>query len=156
MRLTDLLHEDTIATNVEVLDKRQLLQDMVSMIQKNGTLKDESAVLDAVLAREEVMSTGVGKGFACPHAKSPFVTDTCAAFVTLAQPIDFEALDGKPVSMVFMLLGRESNVGLHLKVLSRVSRLVDQASFRESVTTASSPQEVRAIISALESNLVDV
>lgn len=156
MRLTDLLSEETIATQVQVQDKDALLSHMVSMIAKLGTLKDESAVLDAVLAREEVMSTGVGKGFACPHAKSPFVSETSAAFVTLKEPIEFASLDEKPVQMVFMLLGRESNVGLHLKVLSRVSRLVDQDSFREQVVQATSPQQVRDIISGLEANLVDV
>jgi mannitol/fructose-specific phosphotransferase system IIA component (Ntr-type) len=88
------------------------------------------------------MSTGVGHGFAIPHGKTDALGDIIAAFAITSQPIDFQALDGQPVQLIFMLVGKETHVGTHLKLLSRVSRLMNNEEFRQQLLHATSPNEV--------------
>jgi len=88
------------------------------------------------------MSTGVGHGFAIPHGKTDAITDIVAAFAITAQPLDFDSLDDQPVRLIFMLVGNDSHVGTHLKLLSRVSRLMNSDSFRSQLLQAANPEQV--------------
>ena len=91
------------------------------------------------------MSTGVGKGFAIPHAKTASVTDIVAAFGKLDNPIDFQALDSQPVNLIFLLVGKENLVGPHIKLLSRISRMMNKDEFRESLAKANSVDEIYSL-----------
>jgi mannitol/fructose-specific phosphotransferase system IIA component (Ntr-type) len=105
-------------------------------------MKDKEKVRAAILERERIMSTGVGRGVAVPHGKCDGVSDTVTAFAVTDKPVDFKSLDGQPVQLIFLLVGRENSVGAHLKLLSRISRLMSSDGFRNKLIAANSPAEV--------------
>jgi mannitol/fructose-specific phosphotransferase system IIA component (Ntr-type) len=103
---------------------------------------DKEKVRKAIFEREEIMSTGVGNGFAIPHGKTEAVSDIVAAFAVTAQPIDYQSLDEKPVRLVFLLVGKDNLVGPHIKLLSRISRLMNKEEFRRRLLDLKSPREI--------------
>lgn len=151
MHIASLLEESFIAVNLVAESKEDALVKMVDRLGTSPKVLDLEKVRRAILERERIMSTGVGHGFAIPHAKVDALTDIVAAFATLQQPIDFQALDGQPVRLVFMLVGRETHVGTHLKLLSRVSRLMNNETFRAQLLRAGTPAEVLQLFQEEES-----
>lgn len=151
MQITSLLEEAFVAVNMVAQTKEEALMKMVDMLGTSPKVVDLEKVRAAIIEREKIMSTGVGHGFAIPHAKVDALSDIVAAFATIAQPIDFQALDGHPVQLVFMLVGRESHVGTHLKLLSRVSRLMNSEPFREQLLAATTPVQVLELFQQEES-----
>jgi len=96
------------------------------------------------------MSTGVGKGFAIPHAKTNAVNEIIAAFGRLEQPIDFQSLDDQPVKLIFLLVGKENLVGPHIKLLSRLSRMMNLDEFRENLANATTAEEIYSLFETVE------
>jgi fructose-specific phosphotransferase system IIA component len=136
MRISDILTEQVIAVGLEGSSKDDVLEKMIELVGKSASVKDLDKVRNAILERERIMSTGVGRGVAVPHGKTDGVTETVAAFALLAEPIDYKALDDQPVHLVFLLIGRENSVGVHLKLLSRISRLMSNEQFRTRLLAA--------------------
>jgi len=102
------------------------------------------------------MSTGVGNGFAIPHGKTNAVTDVIAAFGKSTRDIDYDALDGNPVHLVFLLVGRDDMVSKHIKLLSRISRLMNKDEFRERLVNSNSKEEIINIFKEEEEQYFDV
>lgn len=150
MKITDILYKDSIKILYETESKENLLESMVSMLGESPNVIDVKQALKDVLEREEVMSTGVGKGIALPHAKSKAVKDSIAALALLKKPLDFDSLDGEPVNIAFLLLGPENNVGLHLRLLSKVSRLMNNDSFRLHLMECKSKEDVIKLFNSME------
>jgi fructose-specific phosphotransferase system IIA component len=142
MHIASILEEQFIAINLPSETKEETLNRMIDMLGKSPKVLDLDKVRSAILERERIMSTGVGHGFAIPHAKTDALTDIVAAFATTKKPIDFQALDDQPVQLIFMLVGKEAHVGMHLKLLSRISRLMNNQAFREQLMVATSAAEV--------------
>ena len=90
----------------------------------------------AIFDREKIMSTGVGSGFAIPHGKTDAVSNIVAAFATTENAIDYQSLDEQPVRLIFLLVGRDTMVGPHIKLLSRISRLMNKEDFRKKLLGA--------------------
>ena len=151
MQIASLLEETFIAVNMSAGTKEEVLNKVVDMLGASPNVLDIEKVRRAIIEREKIMSTGVGHGFAIPHAKVDALSDIVAAFATLDHPVDFQALDGQPVRIVFMLVGRETHVGTHLKLLSRVSRLMNSETFREQLLQAKTPAEVLQLFQEEES-----
>src|SRR5512133_1857783 len=151
MHIASLLEESFIAINLEAETKEEALMRMVDLLGSSTKVLDLEKIRRAILERERILSTGVGHGFAIPHAKVDALTDIVAAFATTARPIDFQALDGEPVRLIFMLVGRETHVGTHLKLLSRVSRLMNNETFRAQLLQATTPAEVLQLCQEEES-----
>ncbi len=156
MRITDVLAAATVAVNVSMNTKEEVLEHLVSLIDGTGLVRDREKVVSVIGAREKIMSTGIGKGFAFPHAKTDAVADTVAALVILKEPVEYQSLDGQPVSIVFMLVGRENAVGTHLRLLSRVSRLMNSDEFRHQLLQSTSPEHVIELITEEEEQRLDV
>ncbi|TAL70644.1 MAG: PTS sugar transporter subunit IIA [Bacteroidetes bacterium] len=150
MKLEEIIAVDSIETNIEVQDKNELLSKMVDLAYKSGKVINKNEALKDIHEREKLMSTGIGKGIALPHAKTNSVEDTVGSFVILKKPVDFESLDGEPVSIVFLLLGRESNVGLHLRILSKISRILNNDEYKITIGGLKSGQEVIDFFKKLE------
>ena len=119
---------------------------LIDMVSDHPHVLDVDAVKKAVLEREAMMSTGVGKGLALPHAKTPAVGGMVGALVTTAQPVDFGALDNEPVRIVFLLLGKLDSKSLHVRILSRVSRVMNREEVRKQILAAKSAEELLAIL----------
>jgi mannitol/fructose-specific phosphotransferase system IIA component (Ntr-type) len=122
--LTDLLTLGRIKIPLEGHTKDDLLRELVGIVAHDDGIDDEQAVLDAVRERESILSTGIGHGVAIPHGKSASVPELRMAAGLAATPVDFDALDGQPVALFFLLIGPESAAGPHIKALSRISRIV--------------------------------
>ena len=108
-------------------------------------------MLRAVREREAVLSTGIGHGVAIPHGKSAAVSDLRMAAGRAASPVEFDALDGQPVSLFFLLVGPESAAGPHIKALSRISRIVRRDDVRERLVAARSAEEFLRALQEAES-----
>ncbi|MBX2989549.1 MAG: PTS sugar transporter subunit IIA [Bacteroidetes bacterium] len=142
MKISDLLTEDLVVTQLEGNSKDDIINSIVDLVATSPKVLDKEKVREAVFEREQIMSTGVGDGFAIPHGKTDAVSDIAAAFAITAEPIDYESLDEKPVRLVFLLVSKANMVGPHIKLLSRISRLMNKSEFREKLLHVSSPKEI--------------
>jgi mannitol/fructose-specific phosphotransferase system IIA component (Ntr-type) len=139
--LSDLLSVDRVKIPLQGLTKDELLRELVGIIAHNNGVDDEANVLDAVREREAILSTGIGHGVAIPHGKSRSVPDLQMAAGRAAKPVEFDALDGQPVALFFLLVGPESAAGPHIKALSRISRVVRREDVRDRLIAAQTPEE---------------
>jgi len=156
MKLCDLLTDSVIAVNMVATDKGDLLHKLVDLAAMGDALHDRAAALNAVEERERIMTTGIGHGVAIPHGKTDAVKDLVAAFATLEKGIDFGALDGQPVRLAFILLGPKEPSGPHIRMLSRISRLMNRDDLRRRLTEAGSLDEVRALFREAEQDMFDL
>jgi fructose-specific phosphotransferase system IIA component len=145
VNVSDLLNDDLVETGLAASSKEDLIEKMIDLLAHSKNVVDKEKVREAILERERIMSTGVGNGFAIPHGKSDGVSDLCAAFATTAEPVDYQSLDEQPVRLVFILVTRGTMVGPHIKVLSRMSRLMNKEDVRKRLLHASSPADVLSI-----------
>ncbi len=150
MLLSELLPPERIRIPLAGTTKDDLLRELVEILHAAGEVDDTAPLLGAVREREAVLSTGIGNGVAIPHGKSPQVSALAMAAGVTADPVDFEALDGRPVSLFFLLVGPESAAGEHVKALSRISRLVRSDGFRQRLVAARTPEEFHALVSEAE------
>ena len=152
MKIADVLHKDSVDVGINVRNKSELLDKMLELAVKSGKIKDFNESRKEILEREKIMSTGVGNGIALPHAKTNGVEDSVGALGIMENPVDFESLDGEPVNIVFLLLGMENNVGTHLRLLSKISRLMNNDSFRIKLLECKNPDEILSTINEYEEN----
>jgi len=136
--LTELLTPERIKVPVAAADKPGVLRELTTLLAERAGV-DLEPLLDAVLEREQVLSTGIGHGIAIPHAKSPMVAELSLVAGSASHGVAFEALDGEPVRLFFLLIGPESAAGQHVKALSRIARLVRRESVREALLLARDP-----------------
>jgi mannitol/fructose-specific phosphotransferase system IIA component (Ntr-type) len=149
--LSELLTPARVRVALEARTKDGVIEELVGVLRDTGAVDDAEGVLRAVRQREEVLSTGVGSGVAIPHGKSDGVAGLAMAAGVAVPPIDFDALDGQPVSLFFLLVGPESAAGPHVKTLSRIARLVRRDDFRERLAAAASAEEFLAVLAEAES-----
>lgn len=148
--LTDLLSPERIKIPLASTSKLDLLGELVELAAQDVAVEDREEVLRAVCDREQVLSTGIGNGVAIPHGKSSSVPELILAAGVAREGIDFEALDGRPVQLFFLLVGPDSAAGQHVKALSRISRLLRRDLFRQRLIAASDPREFYSILSEAE------
>jgi len=142
MNIFSLLNTDTVLPNLEAQDKAEILEKMVASLENKVPEGELEKIRHAVIEREKIMSTGVGKGLAIPHGKTAGIEQTYAAFAILRDPVDYDAIDDQPVDMVFLLVGPQSSNSLHIKMLSRISRLMNNSDFRERLRECTTSEEI--------------
>ncbi len=145
MKLSDLFSIDNIKTNVPPADKESLLGTIISDLDSKGYLKNRDQVIDDVIEREKVMSTGIGNGVAIPHAYTDGVERLVAGFYRTETKVDFDALDQNQVDLFFIILGPKESRRDHIKVLAKISRLLNHSEFREDLRTASDAEAVVSV-----------
>ncbi|MDZ4744819.1 MAG: PTS sugar transporter subunit IIA [bacterium] len=150
LRLSDILDPACIRLGMEANDKTQALSALVDVLANSERVRDLTEVRRVILEREKLMSTGIGLGIALPHGKTNGVDSSVAALATLKSPIDFDSIDDKPVSIILMLVGTEGNVGMHLRLLSRISRMIGSDAFRTSLANATTAEAVMELFVAQE------
>lgn len=141
MLLTDLLTPQRIKIPLRARTKDDLLRELVDVVAAGEDGPDSESLLRAVRAREAVLSTGIGDGVAIPHGKSAAVPELRMAAGLAEPPVDFDALDGRPVRLFFLLVGPEADAGPHVKALSRIARLLRRDRVREELGAARSAEE---------------
>lgn len=156
MKITSILTEDLIQVKIPGETKDDVINAIIDLALKSQKIKDIDKVRQAIFEREKIMSTGVGKGFAIPHGKTDAVSDIVAAFGVTEKPIDYQSLDHEPVRLLFLLIGKDSLVGAHIKLLSRISRLMNKEELRTRLLQAESSAEILNILQEEELNYLDV
>lgn len=153
MRLTDLLTPERVAIRhhdrAHPLDKAALLH-AVAEILANGTGADVTEVERVLVERERLQSTGIGEGVAIPHGALAQLDTQHACLVVIPEGLDFTAIDGLPVNIVFAVIGPKRATGEHLKTLARVSRLLRNRAFRDHVLAAPNAKAAYALVAAAE------
>ncbi len=156
MKVFELLKEEFILTEFKSTDKEDAINELIDLYKNDDKVTDIEQVRKSVLDREKIMSTGVGKGFAIPHGKTNAVKDILAAFGKSEEPIDYDALDGKPVNLIFLLVGKDNLVSSHIKLLSRISRLMNKDDFRQRLMEAKSAKDIQKVFEEEEKEYSDV
>jgi fructose-specific phosphotransferase system IIA component len=142
MKISDILTEDLVVAGLKGKSKDGIIEAMIGIVSHSPKVLDKEKVRTAIFEREKIMSTGVGNGFAIPHGKTDAVSDIVAAFAVTEEEIDYDSLDEKPVRLVFLLVGKDNLVGPHIKLLSRISRLMNKEEFRRQLLTLETPKEI--------------
>ena len=142
MNIYPLLTEDTVLPQLKVNDKEELLNRLIDLFRDRVEESQLESIRKAVFDREEIMSTGVGKGLAIPHGKAADIDKSYASFALLSEPVDYGSIDDKPVNLVFLLVGPETKNSMHIKLLSRISRLMNSASFRKKLEESQTAEEI--------------
>jgi fructose PTS system EIIBC or EIIC component len=156
MKVTDILKKDFIISELKGKEKEQVINELIDLFKNDKRVNDIEKVRTAVLEREKIMSTGVGKGFAIPHGKTDAINEIIAAFGKTNSAIEYQALDNKPVNLVFLLVGKDNLVSTHIKLLSRISRMMNKDEFREGLLKASSSEEIFELFKQEEENYFEV
>ncbi len=152
MKISDILDEKLVVSNLPGSSKEDVIDGLVEIVGQSPKVLNIDKVRTAIFEREKIMSTGVGNGFAIPHGKTDAVTDIVAAFGITAEPIQYQSLDEKPVRLIFLLVGKDNLVGPHIKLLSRISRLMNKEEFRNKLLETTTPQEIIATFKQEEAN----
>jgi len=144
----DYFSSGCVLLDLEVGNKAEIIELMVTSAAENGTIKRGKAeeVIKKVMAREEVGSTGIGRGVAVPHAKCSAVKGLTGLFARTKKPIDFNALDGQPVDLIFLLLSPEPSSGDHLGVLAIVARIARDELYCRFLRQAKTPEEAVEVL----------
>jgi fructose-specific phosphotransferase system IIA component len=155
MKISEIINESLVVTNLAGKTKEEIINSLVDLVGTSPKVLDLEKVRTAIFDREKIMSTGVGNGFAIPHGKTDAVSDIIAAFGITRDPIDYKSLDEKPVRLVFLLVGRDNLVGPHIKLLSRISRLMNKEDFRTRLLDKKSSAEVIEAFKLEEANYTE-
>lgn len=142
MNIYSLLEKETILSNLTVKDKEELLNKMVDVLETQVDKSQLKEIRSAIFEREDIMSTGVGKQLAIPHGKVKSIDENYASFAILKDPIEYNSIDNEPVRMVFLLAGPEKKNSSHIKLLSRISRLMNSTTFREALFECDTAEEI--------------
>lgn len=150
MRITDLLTTESIDLNFKVNSKSEAINHLVDLMYSTGNISDKEVYKSAILAREDLSTTGIGEGIAIPHAKTSAVKKATLVAAVSKDGVDYEALDGAPSHLFFMIAAPDGANNTHLDVLSRLSTILMDAKFREKLIHANSPQEFLKLINVKE------
>jgi len=131
MNIGEALKETCVIADLKGETKEEVLTELVSSLKEMGLIENVEEAVKVIFDREKLGSTGIGDGVAIPHGKMKKLQNVLCAFGRSTKGIEFGAVDNKPVHMFFLLLAPEESTGLHLKMLSRISRIVRDASFRK-------------------------
>ena len=152
MNLLDILSSKSTIVGLKSETKDGIIEELVDSLEVGDVITGRDKVLQAVLEREKIMSTGIGDGIAIPHGKSDAVVRLAAALGTQRRGVDFESLDGEPGYVFFLLVSPANVSGPHIKALARISRLLKNDEFKKKLIEAATPEELLRVIEAEEKN----
>ena len=146
MKITDVLQRAFVLDEIKARSKRGALEELVGVFAKGGVKADPDAILHVILERERLGNTGIGDGVAIPHGKISGLDGMVVSFGRSREGIPFEAMDGKPVQLFFLLMAPENSAGQHLKVLAKISRMLKDPVFRKNLLEAKTHDDLFRII----------
>jgi fructose-specific phosphotransferase system IIA component len=146
MKVLDFLDDKCIITDIKGKNKKEVVTELIEILAKEKRIKDADSVVEAIMKRESIGSTGIGQGVALPHAKCEDVSDIVAALGISRMGVDFDSLDDEPVHIVFLMIAPPKSVSEHLKALAKISRLLKDKFFRQSLREAQTAQEIVKLI----------
>ncbi len=142
MRLTDILQPDCVKVPLEGDSKQACIYELIDVLVDHTAVQDAEALKDAVWQRELTRTTGIGHGIGIPHGKSDCVDELRMAIGRPAEPLDFGAIDGKPVNLIILLASPLDKTGPHIQALAKISRLLVSEDLRDALQEASTAQDL--------------
>ena len=146
MNIAEMLRKEFILEELKARNKRDALAELAGVFEKGKIKADPDAVIHVLLERERLGSTGIGEGIAIPHCKISGIDKMAISFGRSREGIAFEAMDGKPVHLFFLLMAPEDSAGQHLKVLAKISRMLKDPAFRKNLLDAKNRDDLFRII----------
>ena len=148
MQIMDFLSKKAIVTDIKSTKKEDVIKELVDALIESGDIEKRcrNKLIDSLMNREALGSTAIGQGIAIPHAKSDCVEKLVAAFGLSSKGVDFDSLDGEPAYIFFLLVAPQDSAGPHLKALARISRLLKDKYFRDTLRTCEDDKAVIKII----------
>lgn len=153
MRLTEILRPADIKIPLVSKTKNEAIAELIELLAANGRIQDPKKVLEAVMDRESTRTTGIGNGLAIPHGKTTGTNSLIMAIGKPAAPIDFGSIDGRPVTIIWLLSSPPDQTGPHIHALARISKLMTIDRFRQTLNAAKAPQEFYDIVVKQESEM---
>ena len=150
MNLLDILDEQVVMTDLAATDKQGVIEELATALKTSGKISDLDGVLQAVIERDKIMSTGIGKGVAIPHGKCDAVKELAGVLGIKKEGIDFAALDEQPVYLFFLLVSPPDVSGPHIRALAHISRLLRHDNLRKSLIDAKTVDEVLQLVETEE------
>jgi fructose-specific phosphotransferase system IIA component len=150
MILTQILQRTSVKVPLDGKDKNAVILELIDLLEANGSLLDKQAVCEAVFMREQTRSTGIGSGIAIPHGKCKAVRELVMAVGIAHEPIDFESVDGRPVTIVILLVSPADQTGPHIQALAKISRLMQDGQFKQALEQARTADEAYQLLSSKE------
>ena len=147
MKILDILEKRTIVSQLQSKTKEGVLREMVHVLAQVDHQINEDRMVEILLEREGLGSTGIGEGVAIPHGKNKDAKKILASFGRSLPGIDFQSMDGKPAHLFFLLVAPENTAGIHLKALARISRLLKDHTFRKRLMEANGTEEIFSLFS---------
>lgn len=146
MKLVDVLNQDCIIANLKGSEKREVLEEMVEELSFKFDDVDREKLLEMLLEREKLGSTGIGYGVAIPHARLKGLNSIIVSFGRSLKGVEFQTMDERPAHLFFLIAAPEDSTATHLKILARISRLLKDVVFRKRLMEASTQEEIYNII----------
>lgn len=146
MKIIELLDSKCILPDLQAANKRGVLEELTASLASNYAELNLQTVVEVLLERERLGSTGIGDNIAIPHGKLPQISQMLLAFGRSLKGVDFDSMDGKPSHIFFLLLAPTNSSGLHLKALAKISRMLMSQAFRDSLIKSSGAEEIYRLI----------
>ncbi len=146
MKLTEILTKGLVLPDLKARNKRAVMEELCQALSQERPELSPQALMDVLLERERLGSTGIGDGIAIPHGKLPNLSDLLLSFGRSQAGVEFDSLDGKPAHLFFLVVAPENSAGVHLKALARISRLLKSNAVRRELMQAKDAEEIFRII----------
>ena len=154
MRIDDILKKDSIIADLVGTNKEEVLREVTDFLQSQGLIKNKEALLNTLIEREKLGSTGIGENVAIPHGKSVELTQIVTVFARSLKGVDFEALDQKPVHFVCMVIAPSNSTGQHLKTLARISRIFKNQNLRDGILKLQNADQIYSLLLEEDSKFI--
>ena len=146
MKILDILNEDCIIPELRSQNKREVLEELTGALLNFKANLDKEALVEVLLERERLGSTGIGDGIAIPHGKIQDLDELILSFGRSTRGIEFDSMDGRPTHLFFLLIAPENSAGIHLRALAKISRLLKSAHFRQRLMEAGNRESIFQVI----------
>jgi len=146
MKILDILSEDCIIPELRSQNKREVLEELTGALLNFKANLDKEALVEVLLERERLGSTGIGDGIAIPHGKIQDLDELILSFGRSTRGIEFDSMDGRPTHLFFLLIAPENSAGIHLRALAKISRLLKSAHFRQRLMEAGNRESIFQVI----------
>ncbi len=156
MKLVDVIKPEYIKIPLNGETKEEVIKELIDILAPHNIFTDKEQVFQSVMEREKIMTTGVGREIAIPHCKKGECTEFAIAMGIHPDGVNFKSIDNKPSKIIFMLVGPEENPGMHIRLLSRISRLISKDTLRGSLLKCSTPQKAYQFLKEEEKKFFEI